>query len=80
MSVGTDGTWGEVACAVRTDGSLACWGPSPYIDNDLSPLPQGQFLQIATNGPTACALREDYTVICWGDDTNGYVSQAPASL
>jgi hypothetical protein len=68
---------GQHACAVRTNGELACWGAGKRDDvaDANCPLaqhygqsdpPTGQFVQVAVGDNHGCALRVDGTVVCWG--------------
>ena len=73
-------------CAVRGDGSVACWGNNDYgqgLMNDLS-VPEihaaageGPFTAISANGGYACGLRENGTATCWGDAPDGELAQPP---
>jgi len=53
------------ACALRTDGTLACWGTN--FEGESTP-PAGTFtaLSVSTGPPQACAVRADQTLACWG--------------
>jgi hypothetical protein len=58
------GTFSQISsggglCALRTDGSIACW----YIPGTP---PSGTFKSVTTGNVHACALRDDDTVACWG--------------
>lgn len=65
---------GFFACALRSDGTVVCWGEGPLGDgtNESSWSPvqvkglPGPVKQIAVGGMHACALTEDGTVLCWG--------------
>jgi hypothetical protein len=55
------------ACAVRTDGTLACWGDPGTVAQ--FPVPAGTFTQVSVGTGLrahACALRTDQTLACWG--------------
>jgi hypothetical protein len=56
-----------IACAVRTDGTVVCWGDTPY--HYLIP-PGGTFISVSLGlGPgssKACGVRTDGTLACWG--------------
>ena len=57
------------ACAVRTDGTLACW-PTSSIFAAVSP-PAGTFTTIAASDSAFCAIRTDGTTTCWNGGTGG---------
>lgn len=60
-----------VACGIRTDQSLACWGP--YV-GELQHVPAGRFSELALAHTFACGLRTDKTVACWGIDSETLVN------
>ena len=61
---------GSHACALRTEGTITCWG------NDLqywsqpgfggSPQPTGVFTQLDAHGRSACAVSTAGQIACWG--------------
>ena len=51
------------ACALRSDGRLACWGMRPNVAV-VSP-PDGTFTAIAGSDHSFCAIRTDGTTACW---------------
>ena len=60
-------------CALRPDGSAACW--SNYPPGGLVPPPEAErFTSISASSQNACALRTDGTAVCWGDDRFGQSS------
>ncbi len=61
VSAGTNFT-----CAVRTGGTVACWG---LDGNGQATPPPGTFRQVSAGGLHACGVRTDGTVACWGDNT-----------
>jgi hypothetical protein len=63
------GAGDELTCAIRTDGTLACWG-SIGNHGDASP-PAGTFTAVSGGYSDACAIRTDGTLACWGFDGNG---------
>ena len=67
--------WG-FNCALRTDGSVACWGFNGA--GQASP-PTGAFSQISVGYHHACGLRTDGHIACWGRDDFGQ-SQVPDEL
>lgn len=56
------------ACALREDGSVACWGSDFYGE---SRPPRGSFTAISVEGEDACALGAAGAVTCWGRDQYG---------
>ena len=62
VNVGSGGS----ACAIRTDGTLACWSTD---QNDPAPQPpNGVFQSISVYFGTGCGVRMDDTVACWGSE------------
>ena len=72
------------ACAIRTDGTLACWGAGT-IDQDCmggnldlcgqSLPPTGKFEQVSVSWFFSCAMRADHSLACWG--ANGLGQSTP---
>lgn len=56
-------------CALRVDGSIACWGRNDF--GEASPPPGTGFKLVAANNISTCAIRADDTVTCWGNDAYG---------
>jgi hypothetical protein len=56
------------SCAIRTDGTLACWGANSYFQ---STPPEGTFLAVDAGWAHACGLRTDGTLECWGANGSG---------
>jgi hypothetical protein len=56
------------SCAIRTDGTLACWGNNDY--GQATP-PAGQFSAVSIGGDHSCAIRTDGSLTCWGSDRYG---------
>ena len=54
------------ACAVRTDGTLACWGA--LADREELVSPKGVFRSVSVGLSGACGLLVDGRVECWGVD------------
>ena len=55
-------------CAIRTDGTVHCWGYNPIGRADP---PSGQFATISPGGGHYCGLRNEGTIDCWGYDGDG---------
>ncbi len=82
-------TWSQVAngrnhtCAVRTDGTLWCWGRNAYgqlgvgsTTDQKNPTQVGTgttWSQIAAGGQHTCAIKTDHTLWCWGYNGEGQV-------
>ena len=56
------------ACALRGDGTLACWGQN---DAGQAMAPPGQFIAVSTGWRTACAVRTSGSLECWGSNRVG---------
>ena len=57
------------ACAVRSNGDVACWGYNPLTDSDWNgeAPASGSFQAVSIGGGNvACGLRTDGTIACWG--------------
>src|SRR5262245_66648419 len=57
------------SCAIRSDGTLACWGDDSA--GQLDDIPSGEFRALSAGGAHTCAIRSDGTLACWGDDSAG---------
>jgi alpha-tubulin suppressor-like RCC1 family protein len=69
-------------CAVRADGTVACWGNNfagqlGTGDTTSRPTPtpvvglSGSFVAVTAGVNHTCARRADGAVFCWGQNTNG---------
>jgi alpha-tubulin suppressor-like RCC1 family protein len=65
VALGTDH-----GCAVRTDGTLVCWGDNTF--GQSSP-PTGTFTQVSAGTFHTCGVKTDGTFVCWGDNFSGQV-------
>jgi hypothetical protein len=52
------------ACAIRSDGSILCWGYSYSINPELIP-PDGRYAQVTTGQLGGCAVTIEGTIHCW---------------
>ena len=73
------GTFTQVAtgrshtCALRAEGTIACWGPNLSGEVDA---PDGLFTEVVAGQSHSCGLRTDGTVTCWGANWDG-LTDAP---
>ncbi len=59
------------ACAVRSDGSVVCWGDDSSTTRPETLVPAGLVAkEVAVGSHHSCALRLDGTVTCWGSYPN----------
>ena len=56
------------SCAVKSDGTLACWGWDVY---GQSTPPGGAFTQVSSGSNHSWGLKSDGTLACWGLDNWG---------
>ena len=54
-------------CAVRDDGSAACWGPVDWLDS----VPGGAFAAVSGSWTHGCGLRPGGEAECWGSNEWG---------
>ncbi len=64
------------ACAVRTDGTLACWGD--LAEREALAAPEGVFRSVSVGHFGACGLLDAGRVECWGDGEWWGVPDPPA--
>lgn len=85
----------RVSCALRTDGTVACWGSNalgraaqpeslprveaPALVEDLGDAP---IVELAQSGPSAvlCARSADDVLWCWGDNSTGALGDPDLDL
>ncbi len=58
----------EHSCAIRTDGTFACWGRNAYGQANA---PAGTYKAVAAGSFHTCAIRTDDTLTCWGNNQFG---------
>ena len=63
-------TGGSGSCAVRTNGTITCWGA-------MTDGPEGRFSAVTAGLDHSCGLRTDGTITCWGANHNEQ-ADAPA--
>lgn len=56
-------------CAVKTDGTVACWGDNRY--GQAAP-PTGTFVSVSAGGGHTCGVRSDSTIACWGSNRDKF--------
>ncbi len=77
-SVGQIAAGGYHTCALKTDGSVVCWGRN--FAHQSTP-PAGLVACNSVPGANhSCAVKADGTVACWGDDLEGQSSVPPGLL
>ena len=60
------------SCALRTDGTIHCWGKNNVGQIDA---PEGSgFVQVSCGREHSCALKEDGNAVCWGGKVWGETS------
>ena len=86
--VGNDHNWEQIStgdshiCAIKTDGTLWCWGTNNYgqlgtgSGNKTSPTQVGtetNWFAVSAGFSHTCALKMDGSLWCWGDNSKGEV-------
>ena len=66
----------EHACAVRSDGAIACWGSN---DRNQADPPSGEFLAVSAGALHTCAVKTDNTLACWGTSRDGQINPAASN-
>jgi alpha-tubulin suppressor-like RCC1 family protein len=66
---------GAHSCAIRLDGTLACWGDDSA--GQLDEVPEGEFKAVSAGAKHTCAIRTDGALACWGDDSAGQLDEVP---
>ena len=81
----------ERACAVRTSGEIACWGPRAGADENRPPAGLYTAVSIGDShrhtyafkidySQHACALTTGGDAVCWGDNAGGQTRVPPERL
>jgi hypothetical protein len=64
------------ACAIRTNGSLVCWGSGGHGETDA---PAGSYRSVTAGGSLTCATRlSDSSAVCWGWKAAAWQQSMPA--
>ncbi len=63
-------------CALRNDGTVACWG---YNQDGQATPPGGTFTQLGAGEWNTCGIRTGGTLSCWGNDLQNQ-SKPPLSF
>ena len=101
IQIGTDTDWSSVSagtnhtCAIKTDGSLYCWG-SNYSGqigigsvDEVFGLGQDTPVQVGTDSDwrsvsagslNTCAVKTNNDLYCWGINTNGQIGDGTQVL
>jgi alpha-tubulin suppressor-like RCC1 family protein len=77
VAIAVGDMWGAHACAVKTDGTVWCWGSNHmgqlgigirggHRDEPQQVSGPASVVAVAVGGPHSCALQNDGTVWCWG--------------
>ena len=71
-------------CAIKTDGSAACWGYSIFGQTMPTESPQGvaandKFLAVSAGMHHSCGIKTDNTAACWGSQANNQTNLALSS-
>ena len=61
-------TGGGHTCAIRTDGTIECWGAN--YEGQATP-PEGTFVAVSLGTVHTCAIRTDGKLACWGRNLDG---------
>ncbi len=79
--IGADSDWATIStarddffCAVKTTGTLWCWGDVPRMSDATSPSQVGSdtdWVQAQGGDQIACATKADQSLHCWGSDRDG---------
>ncbi len=81
-------TGGSHTCAIKTDGTLWCWGGDALgqlgngaPSNQTSPMRESSnatnWRQVSAGFTHSCAIKTDGSLWCWGSDTRGELGNGP---
>lgn len=68
--------FGDFSCAIKKDGTLACWGAN---DVGQATPPPGTFRDLSSGHRHSCAVRTDGAVLCWGENASGCTEPHPGT-
>ncbi len=69
------------ACAVKTDGTLGCWGDNDIIwEQSTPPTATVPFVQLSAGNFFNCALTEAGAAACWGKSIEGQTTVPTMTL
>ncbi len=66
----------DSACALRNDGTIACWGANDHGQTDA---PGGAYTAIAAILDHTCAIATDGTMDCWGQMSGAVTGDNPVT-
>ena len=68
-------------CAVKTSGSVICWGEEHFLYSygQATP-PAGSFASVSAGSGHTCGVRTNGSVSCWGRDDDGQATPPPGSF
>jgi len=79
----------DLVCAVKQDGTVWCWGTSPWAPFAGFPAAQqnspvkvaglANIVDVSQDGTNGCALRIDHRVLCWGNNDYGQLGDGTDS-
>ena len=67
---------GEHSCAIRTSGTIVCWGNIVNTNEKATP-PPGTFSSVSANWNHSCAIRTSGTIVCWGNNDHEKATAPP---